>query len=312
MIEIKNLTKDFNGLKAIDNLCLKVPENEIFGLIGPDGSGKTTLMRMLAGIMNLTAGDILYKDKSITRNTEEIKTFLGYMPQKFSLYGDLSVMENINFYADIYLVPKKERAETIKKLLFFSNLSAFKDRPADKLSGGMKQKLGLSCALIHKPRMLLLDEPTNGVDPLSRREFWDILYDLKTQGVTILISTPYMDEAARCDGIALIDKGKLIFTGSPKKIKEEYAGNVIEMITSDNILAFEAVSALEGVSDASIIGEVLHLNTTRDFPPEIITNKLRENSISIIDKKSIEPTIEDVYIYFTKERQKLPIEVHKK
>ena len=312
MIEIKNLTKDFSSLKAIDNLSLKVPENEIFGLIGPDGSGKTTLMRMLAGIMNLTAGDILYKDKSIAKNTEEIKAFLGYMPQKFSLYGDLSVIENINFYADIYLVPKKERAETIKKLLSFSNLSDFKDRPADKLSGGMKQKLGLSCALIHKPRILLLDEPTNGVDPLSRREFWNILYDLKTQGVTILISTPYMDEAARCDGIALIDKGKLVFTGSPKKIREEYAGNVIEMITSDNILAFEAVSVLEGVSDASIVGEVLHINTAIDFPPETINNKLREISISIIDKKSIEPTIEDVYIYLTKERQKLPSEDHKK
>jgi ABC-2 type transport system ATP-binding protein len=306
MIEIKNLTKDFNGLKAIDNLCLEVPENEIFGLIGPDGSGKTTLMRMIAGIMNITAGDISYKDKSIRRNTEEIKSFLGYMPQKFSLYGDLSVIENINFYADIYLVPKKERVETIKKLLSFSNLSAFKDRPADKLSGGMKQKLGLSCALIHKPRILLLDEPTNGVDPLSRREFWDILYDLKAQDVTILISTPYMDEAARCDSIALIDKGKLFFTGSPKKIREEYAGNVIEIITSDNILAFEAVSSLEGVFDASIKGEVLHINTAMDFPPEIIENKLRENSINIIDKKSIEPTIEDVYIYLAKERQKLP------
>jgi ABC-2 type transport system ATP-binding protein len=302
MIEIKNLIKDFSGLKAIDNLCFKVSENEIFGLIGPDGAGKTTLMRILAGIMNPSSGDILYDNKSITKNTEEIKSHLGYMPQKFSLYGDLSVIENINFYADIYLVPKNERAETIKKLLYFSNLAAFKDRPADKLSGGMKQKLGLSCALIHKPRILILDEPTNGVDPLSRREFWNILYDLKARDVTIIISTPYMDEAAKCDNIALIDKGRLVFTGSPTKISEKYDGNVIEMRTSENVAAFEIISVLEGISDTAIIGEVLHINTSRDFPIEIIKNKLMQNNISIIEERLISPTIEDVFIYLAQEK----------
>jgi ABC-2 type transport system ATP-binding protein len=302
MIEIKDLTKNFSGLKAIDNLCFKVQDNEIFGLIGPDGAGKTTLMRILAGIMTPSSGNILYGSKNIIKNTEEIKSQLGYMPQKFSLYGDLSVIENINFYADIYLVPKKERAETIKKLLHFSNLSAFKDRPADKLSGGMKQKLGLSCALIHKPGILLLDEPTNGVDPLSRREFWNILYDLKVQGVTIIISTPYMDEAERCDNITLIDKGKLVFSGSPNKIGEKYNGNVTSMITSENTLAFEIISGLEGISDVSIIGEVLHINTNKDFPSETIKNKLMENNISITEEKLIEPTIEDVFIYLAQEK----------
>ena len=207
MIKIVSLYKKFNNLNVLDDINLEIENGKIFGLIGPDGAGKTTLLRILAGIMTLAKGDVLFGKKSIIRNTEEIKSLIGYMPQKFSLYGDLTVIENLNFYADIYLVSGDERKNTIARLLDFSNLSPFKSRLADKLSGGMKQKLGLACSLVHKPELLLLDEPTNGVDPLSRREFWDILKDLKNQGVTIIISTPYMDEAAKCDAIGLIDKG---------------------------------------------------------------------------------------------------------
>lgn len=221
MIKADSLTRKFDAIIAVDNLTIDVKEGEIFGLVGPDGAGKTTTMRLLTGVLEPTSGDAWVGEHHIVRDSEKLKENIAYMSQRFGLYADLTVIENINFYADIYRVPRKERAETIKKLLNFSNLEPFQNRLAGNLSGGMKQKLGLACALIHTPRVLFLDEPTNGVDPVSRRDFWKILYQLLKEKVTIFYSTSYLDEAERCMHIGLIHKGKLLRYGTPAAIKEE-------------------------------------------------------------------------------------------
>lgn len=219
-ITTKNLTKKFGDITAVDNLSINVTEGECFGLVGPDGAGKTTIMRLLTSIMEPCSGDAWVDGSHVVRDGEAIKEKIGYMSQRFGLYPDLTVMENLDFYADIYGVPGKGRNRKIDDLLSFSNLTPFKKRLAGKLSGGMKQKLGLACALIHTPRILFLDEPTNGVDPVSRRDFWKILYQLLKQKVTIFVSTSYLDEAERCGRLALIHKGRLIAEGSPSMIKK--------------------------------------------------------------------------------------------
>jgi len=304
MIKIVSLYKKFNNVNVLDDINLEVEDGKIFGLIGPDGAGKTTLLRILAGIITLAKGDVLFGKKSIIRNTEEVKSLIGYMPQKFSLYGDLTVIENLNFYADIYLVSGSERKNTISRLLEFSNLSPFKNRLADKLSGGMKQKLGLACSLIHKPELLLLDEPTNGVDPLSRREFWNILKDLKNQGVTIIISTPYMDEAEKCDVIGLIDKGRVIYHGSPEGIKNKYKGKVAELITADNSKAIKIIGDISGIGEIIIKGEIIHINFKENADKDFLHELLNRNRISIISFNEISPSIEDAFIYLAAESKK--------
>lgn len=227
-IKTTNLTKKFGQITAVDNLNLAIEEGEIFGLVGPDGAGKTTTMRLLAGILEPTSGEGWIYNNHIIKESEGLKDIIAYMPQRFGLYEDLTVMENINFYADIYCVSKKERQDTTERLLAFSALSPFKKRLVKHLSGGMKQKLGLACALIHTPRVLFLDEPTNGVDPVSRRDFWQILYHLLKEKVTILFSTAYLDEAERCKRIGLIHKGRLLKYGIPSVIKTERNAKTLE------------------------------------------------------------------------------------
>jgi len=230
MLAIKtvNLTRKFGSLTAVDNLNLAIEEGEIFGLVGPDGAGKTTTMRLLTGILEPTEGEGWVVDKHIVKDAEPLKENIAYMSQRFGLYEDLTVMENINFYADVYCVSGKVRQAKIDELLGFSNLTPFKTRLAGKLSGGMKQKLGLACALIHTPRVLFLDEPTNGVDPVSRRDFWKILYQLLKEKVTIFISTSYLDEAERCGRVALIHKGKILKCADPALIKKERNAKTLE------------------------------------------------------------------------------------
>jgi len=230
MITIKasNLTKKFDTLTAVDNLNLEINQGEIFGLVGPDGAGKTTTMRLLTGILDPTSGDGWVYGKHIVREAEPLKENIAYMSQRFGLYEDLSVNENINFYADIYCVARAEREKTIDRLLGFSGLTPFKKRLAANLSGGMKQKLGLACALIHTPKVLFLDEPTNGVDPVSRRDFWQILYELLKQKVTILFSTSYLDEAERCKRVALIHKGRLLRCDVPNAIEDGEKAKTLE------------------------------------------------------------------------------------
>lgn len=228
-IKTVNLTRKFGDLTAVDNLNIEIQEGEIFGLVGPDGAGKTTTMRLLTGILEPTAGEAWVYNKHIVKEAEPLKDNIAYMSQRFGLYEDLTVMENIDFYADIYCVPHgRQRDERIEKLLGFSGLTPFKERLAGKLSGGMKQKAGLACALIHTPKVLFLDEPTNGVDPVSRRDFWRILYQLLKEKVSILFSTSYLDEAERCKRVGLIHKGKLLRCNTPDAIKEEKKAKTLE------------------------------------------------------------------------------------
>ena len=230
MVGIKavSLTRKFGNITAVDDLSFEVAEGEIFGLVGPDGAGKTTTMRLLTGILDPTSGEGWVYGKHIVKEAESLKDNIGYMSQRFGLYEDLTVMENVNFYADVYCVSGKERSERIEKLLGFSGLTPFKERLAGKLSGGMKQKLGLACALIHTPKVLFLDEPTNGVDPVSRRDFWGILYELLKEKVAILFSTSYLDEAERCKRVGLIHKGKLLKCDTPDAVKAGCGAKTLE------------------------------------------------------------------------------------
>jgi ABC-2 type transport system ATP-binding protein len=228
VIKATNLTRKFGTLTAVDELNLDIPEGEIFGLVGPDGAGKTTTMRLLTGILDPTSGEGWVYGKHIQKEAEILKDNIGYMSQRFGLYEDLTVIENILFYADLFGVTGKDRPEKVEKLLGFSNLTPFKDRLAGKLSGGMKQKLGLACALIHTPRVLFLDEPTNGVDPVSRRDFWRILHELLKEKVTVLYSTSYLDEAERCKRVGLLNKGKLLRCDTPDAIKKEKNAKTLE------------------------------------------------------------------------------------
>jgi len=228
-IKAVNLTRKFGDLTAVNNLNIEVGEGEIFGLVGPDGAGKTTTMRLLTGILDPTSGDGWVYNKNIKKESESLKDNIAYMSQRFGLYEDLTVIENINFYADVYCVKHgRERDEKIEKLLGFSGLTPFKARLAGKLSGGMKQKAGLACALIHTPKVLFLDEPTNGVDPVSRRDFWQILYQLLKEKVSILFSTSYLDEAERCKRVGLMHKGKLLRCATPDAIKAEKNAKTLE------------------------------------------------------------------------------------
>jgi len=228
VIKADLLTRKFNDNIAVNNLSLDIPEGEIFGLVGPDGAGKTTTMRLLTGILDPTSGEGWVYGKHIVKEAETLKDNIAYMSQRFGLYEDLTVMENINFYADLFGVSGPERPEKIEKLLGFSNLTPFKARLAGKLSGGMKQKLGLACSLVHTPKVLFLDEPTNGVDPVSRRDFWRILHDLLKEKVTILYSTSYLDEAERCRRVGLLHKGKLLRCETPDAIKKERGTATLE------------------------------------------------------------------------------------
>jgi ABC-2 type transport system ATP-binding protein len=240
VIAVKNITKRFGDITAVDDLSFEVRKGEIFGIVGPDGAGKSTLLRMMSGILLPESGFVEINGKNIQSNLYRIKENLAYMPQRFGLYEDLTVEENIFFFGRLFGVSKKEIKERIPALYDFSRLEPFKDRLAGKLSGGMKQKLGLACSLIHSPDLILLDEPTNGVDPVSRREFWKILYTLLGDGVTIIVSTAYLDEAERCNRVAMMDKGKFIRNGKPSDIKKTIGGVMLEIVT-DNVWRAEEV-----------------------------------------------------------------------
>ena len=233
MITVDRLTKIFGENTAVDSLSFEVRKGEIFGIVGPDGAGKSTLLRMMAGIMVPGSGSIIIDGMDVARNRYRIKESLAYMPQRFGLYEDLTVEENIRFFGRLFGVSGKEIEKRTPKLYEFSRLGPFKDRLAGNLSGGMKQKLGLACCLIHSPGLILLDEPTNGVDPVSRREFWKILYDLLADGVTIVVSTAYLDEAERCNRVALMHEGRFIRLGTPAEVKGSVKGTLIEIETED-------------------------------------------------------------------------------
>lgn len=295
-IKTSGLTKTFGETVAVDNLNIEVRKGELYGLVGPDGAGKTTTMRLLTAIMDPASGEAWVAGRSILTEGEGIKENIGYMSQRFGLYEDLTVMENIIFYADLYEVPQKERQARIERLLGFSNLTPFKGRLAGKLSGGMKQKLGLACALIHTPEVLFLDEPTNGVDPVSRRDFWKILYDLLREGVTILVSTAYLDEAERCTRIGLMHRGKIMVEDEPKKVRSSLGLPMIEVWSGNARTASELVKKVSSVRGASLYGDRLHITLeTKESAAEVIA-ALQQGGVEIKDFREILPSLEDVFI----------------
>lgn len=296
-IKTENLTKVFDGLTAVDHLTLSVARGEIFGLVGPDGAGKTTTMRLLTSIMDPSSGEAWVSGHHTVREAEYIKEKIGYMSQRFGLYPDLTVQENIDFYADIYGVPRKGRGAKIDRLLAFSNLTPFKKRLSGNLSGGMKQKLGLACALIHTPEVLFLDEPTNGVDPVSRRDFWHILYQLLREKVTIFISTAYLDEAERCSRLGLIHEGKLLALGTPDEIRMLMTGSILEVHASVPRQAATVLRRKFGAGNVSLFGNKVHVLTTApEKAGEDIGSILGNADLEIFSTRQIEPALEDVFV----------------
>ena len=291
VIAAHNLTRRFGALTAVDGLNLEIPEGELFGLVGSDGAGKTTTLRMLAGILDPHDGELRVLGHGFPAGAERVKGEIGYMSQRFGLYPDLSVGENIAFYADIFGVTGTERRERSARLLAFSGLAPFVDRLAGRLSGGMKQKLGLCCALIHKPRLLLLDEPTNGVDPVSRRDFWRILRELHSEGVTIVVATAYLDEAGRCDRVGLIHDGRLIACDTPAGLTDNGAVSLEDLVISR--IGGEQVPPLKKGGPGGILPPQSSLGPRASFPkgggdePAVSLNNLSKRFDSFIAVDSI-------------------------
>lgn len=295
-IRTENLTKAFGGNVAVNNLNLEVKKGELFGLVGPDGAGKTTIMRLLAAIMEPTSGNAWVAGYSILTEGELIKEEIGYMSQRFGLYEDLTVMENIMFYADLYGVPARERPPRVERLLGFSNLTPFKERLAGNLSGGMKQKLGLACALIHTPRVLFLDEPTNGVDPVSRRDFWKILYDLLKEEITVFVSTAYLDEAERCTRIGLIHKGTILTVDEPSTIRESLQIPMVEISSAKAKVVSDVISTIDGVINVSMYGDRLHVGIKEKGIVDQVLTVIRGQGVEIEGYREIVPSLEDAFI----------------
>ncbi len=305
IIKTDRLTKRFGHITAVDNLELEIIKGEVFGLVGPDGAGKTTTIRLLAGIMDLTSGNATIAGFNLRKESERIKEHIGYMAQQFSLYGDLTVLENISFFADVFGVRGQVRRERIERLLNFARLTEFSQRRAGQLSGGMKKKLGLACALIHSPDILYLDEPTTGVDPVSRREFWDILAGLHVDGTTILVNTPYMDEAERCTRVGLMYAGRLIEQGTPPQIKALIPGELLEFRPESPRLqgvgllrqVNQILSQQEGVLEVQTYGDLMHVfvdNIARRQPQ--LEAALAAEQISLANVRQTMPRMEEAFI----------------
>jgi drug efflux transport system ATP-binding protein len=296
-ISTEGLTKSFPGVRAVDRLSFEVRAGEIFGLVGPDGAGKTTALRMLAGIMPPDEGKATVAGFDVVRDPEGAKHHLSYMPQRFGLYEDLTVDENIRFYADLFGVKKGEREERSPQLLRAAGMSEFRRRLAGKLSGGMKQKLGLVCALIHRPKVILLDEPTTGVDPVSRRDFWRILYELVSEGVAILTSTAYLDEAERCHRVALLHQGKLLFCDTPANLKAKLGKGVLSVTSSEPRRLRSEIKDATGISSLVLTGDGVHVvvdDATGRIPE--FEARLRNAHIPFDTIQQVAPTIEDLFI----------------
>lgn len=301
-IQLTDLKKSFHQTIAVDDLSLQVRQGEMLGLIGPDGAGKTTILRILCGLLLADAGECVGGGKDVRRELKAIRSFIGYMPQRFSLYPDLTVAENLTFFADLFRVKKNEREIQLQRLLEFNRLSPFSDRQAQALSGGMKQKLALSCTLIHKPKILLLDEPTTGVDPVSRHEFWNILKDLRAGGITIMVTTPYMDEAARCNRVAFINKGKILLITEPENIAGYYQKTLLEIVCERNILAAKILEASRQFDSVHSFGDRIHISCYQDraAASQLIENSLSTNNIKIESIKKVSAGIEDVFVELLK------------
>jgi ABC-type multidrug transport system ATPase subunit len=302
-IEISDFTKNYSTTRAVDNISMKVKRGELFGLIGPDGSGKTTLMRTLATLLFPTSGTVTIRNMDITTHITEIRAILGYMPQRFSLYQDLTVEQNLHFFADLFQVPDRERPGRLEQLYHFSRLGAFVNRKAGALSGGMKQKLALSCALIHTPDVLLLDEPTFGVDPVSREEFWNILHIIKEQGTTILASTAYMDEANQCDRVALLFNGRIRALDTPENLRKKYPHPLYLLEDSDLRKLNEHLRDEEQIHSIQLFGDTLHVSFYKDPDSSIFSEIARKYNKTGLRWQKIPPSVEDIFLSLMEEKQ---------
>jgi ABC-2 type transport system ATP-binding protein len=301
IIEVQGLSKKFKTTQALRELSLSIDKGELFGLIGPDGAGKTTFFRILAAILLPSAGNVMVCGTDVKKNPEDIKSKIGVVPQTFSLYPDLTVEENLWFFAHMYGIAQHDFVEKKKRLLHIARLEPFLKRKAEHLSGGMQKKLALISSLMHTPELLLLDEPTTGVDPVSRREFWDFLHELFEQGMTIIISTPYMDEAERCSRVGFLYQGELLLTGDPLQIKKDYPYVVLE-VSKGNLIKIRDSKFPEetGVQDTYPVGNTLH----------IVVAQGRESSVKKVIQESdpnasvsvVEPTFEDAFIALIKKK----------
>ena len=296
LLEVHNLHKRFDEVRAVAGVDLEVEPGEIFGLIGPDGAGKTTTLRLLVGILDPDEGHSALDGVRVDRDPERVREMLGYMPQQYSLYRDLTVAENLRFFADMYFVKGKERKERLERLYRFSRLEPYADRRAGKLSGGMYKKLALSCNMIHEPRVLLLDEPTTGVDPLSRRELWEILYTFAREGVAVVVSTPYMDEAERCHRVGLMSQGRFLLTDTPQEILARFPETVFEARVGDTAAARKALAGVECVLRSYPSGEVLKIACRPETGAETVSGSLGEAGVEVRSVEAVRPTFEDVFL----------------
>ena len=296
-IAVLDIERSFPGVKAVDRLSFDVNYGEIFGLVGPDGAGKTTIMRILSGVLLPDSGTVEVAGFDVVRDPERVKQEISYMSQRFGLYEDLTVEENIRFYAEVFGVKRAVYRERSERLLQAADMQQFRQRLAGKLSGGMKQKLGLICALIHTPRVLLLDEPTNGVDPVSRRDFWKILYSLLGEGVAILTSTAYLDEAERCHRVGLVHEGHLLFCDQPSALKEKLHNKVIAIATTDPRGARTAIAKVAGVKSVVLVGDGVHLlvdDAARVMPA--LRQRMDDAKIGYTSVEAVIASLEDVFV----------------
>lgn len=295
MIEVNNISKSYDEVEALKGVSLKVNEGELFGLIGPDGAGKTTLMRILMTLLIPDSGQAKMADLDIIKDFKKIRHIVGYMPGRFSLYQDLSVEENLNFFATVFGTTVQENYDLIKDIYY--QIEPFKTRRAGKLSGGMKQKLALSCALIHKPKILVLDEPTTGVDAVSRKEFWEMLKNLQQKGITILVSTPYMDEAGLCDRVALMQKGQIMDVDSPVNITNKFPRKIIQIRSDEMFRLINDLRAYEKAESVFAFGQFVHFTGIDDDVEtaelDVYLEKLDHKNIVV---EEIVPGIEDVFM----------------
>ncbi|HEX8984487.1 MAG TPA: ABC transporter ATP-binding protein [Bryobacteraceae bacterium] len=299
VIRASGLTRRFDALTALDGLDLEVLRGEIFGLVGPDGAGKTTTVRLLCGLLDPTSGEAQVAGHSVARELDAVKDRIGYMAQRFGLYADLTVQENMVFYAELFGLARAERDALMARLLRMTRMEPFRERPAGLLSGGMKQKLALMCTLLHHPEVLFLDEPTNGVDPVSRRDFWAILYELVKDGMTVFVTTAYLDEAERCNRVGLIDRGRLIRCDSPAAIRASIKEECYEVRPPDRRAAREKLLAAPGVASAEPAGDVLHVFV---YPGQTAPERLA-SLLGGAEFHRIQPSLEDVFINLIRKEQ---------
>ena len=305
-IEVNNLTKQFGSFTAVDGISFKVKAGEIFGFLGANGAGKTTAIKMMCGILEPSAGDAIVGGHSIAKDPNNVKRNIGYMSQRFSLYNDLAVGENIDFFGGVYGLEGKEFEERKKWVLETANLQDRENVLTGSLPGGIKQRLALGTAVIHKPSIVFLDEPTSGVDPISRRSFWDLIHDLSEQGVTVFVTTHYLEEAEYCNNIILIDSGELIAEGSSKELKSKYINHkIIEIECSNVIMALDILDKEKFVIDTSIFGNTIHVSVTENEDYTTLIRKALEyeKKVKIKRMSEITPTLEDVFIHLLEERK---------